>query len=69
MKWIVLIAFMLIIGSLASAMVFLIKDRGNTKNMAWALTFRVGFSIALFALLLFAHYMGWVQTTGLPIGS
>lgn len=68
MKLIILIAFVLIIGSLASAMVFLVRDKGNGKNVAWALTARVGFSIGLFALLLFAHYMGWVESTGLPLG-
>ncbi len=68
MKWIILVAFILIIGSLISAMVFLVRDKGNTHNMARALTFRVGFSVFLFLLLLFAHWMGWIETTGLPIG-
>jgi hypothetical protein len=67
MKWFVILAFVLIIGSLASAMLFLVRDRGTTKNVARALTFRVGFSVALFVLILLGHWMGWVQTTGLPI--
>jgi hypothetical protein len=67
MKWLVVVAFVLIIGSLASAMVFLVRDRGRTRNVARALGFRVGFSIALFLLILFAHWMGWIQSTGVPI--
>ena len=67
MKWIILLAFVLILTSLFSAMVFLVRDKGNTRNVVRALTFRVGFSVLLFALLLFAHWMGWVQSTGLPL--
>ena len=67
MKWIVLIAFGLIFASLGSALVFMFKNKGNSKNMARALGMRVGFSIALFLLLLFSHYMGWIQPTGITL--
>jgi len=67
LKWLVLLGFILIVGSLASAMVFLVKDKGGTRNVARALTFRVGFSILLFAMLLFANWMGWFFSTGLPV--
>lgn len=67
MKWLVVIAFALILGSLASAMVYLIRDRGRTRNVVRALGFRVGFSILLFLLILFANWMGWIQSTGVPI--
>lgn len=68
MKWLVAFAFVLILGSLASAMVFLIRDRGRTRNVVRALGFRVGFSILLFLLVLFANWMGWIQSTGIPVG-
>ena len=67
MKWIIVVGFALIIGSLASAMIFLIRDRGRTRNTVRALGFRVGFSIALFLFILFAHWMGWIQSTGVPV--
>lgn len=67
MKIFVVIGFVLIIGSLASAMVFLIRDRGRTRNVARALGFRVGFSVLLFTLILLAHAMGWIQSTGVPV--
>ena len=67
MKWVVVVAFVLIIGSLMSAMVYLIRDRGRTRNVARALGFRVGFSIALFLLILLANHLGWIQSTGVPV--
>ena len=67
LKWIVLLAFVLIIGSLVSALFYLVRDKGNTKNMARALTFRVGFSILLFVCLMFAWWMGWISYTGVPL--
>ena len=68
MKIVIVIAFVLIIASLASAMVFLIRDRGRTHNTVRALALRVGFSVALFIFILIAHQLGWIQSTGVPVG-
>jgi Mg/Co/Ni transporter MgtE len=65
MKIIIAIGFILIIASLASALIFLMKDKGKTNRTVTALALRVGFSIALFALLLAAHYFGLIQPTGI----
>ena len=65
MRIVILIAFFLIIGSLASALFFMMRDRGRTPNMMRSLMFRVGFSVALFVLILFSHWMGWIQSTGI----
>jgi hypothetical protein len=65
MRIFVAIAFVLIIGSLASALVFLMKDKGRSNRTVKALAFRVGFSITLFLLLLIANYFGWIEPTGL----
>jgi membrane associated rhomboid family serine protease len=67
MKWIVIIAFGLIFASLGSALVLMFREKGKSKNMVKALGLRVGFSIALFLLLLFSNYMGWIQPTGIPV--
>lgn len=64
MKIIVAIAFILILASLASALVFLMKDKGKSNRTVQALAFRVGFSIALFVLILIAYSLGWIQPTG-----
>lgn len=65
MKTIIAIGFILIIASLASALIFLMKDKGKTNRTVTALALRVGFSIALFMLLLVAHYFGLIQPTGI----
>ncbi len=67
MKWVVLIAFVMIIGSLGSALFFMIRDKGQTGNTFKFLALRVGFSILLFALILISYKMGWIETTGIPV--
>ncbi len=68
MKWLILIAFLLIIGSLVSAMVFLVRDRGRSRNVMRSLGLRVGLSVLLFLLILLANHFGWIHSTGVPIG-
>jgi hypothetical protein len=65
MKIVVAIAFILILASLGSALVFLMRDKGKSNRTVQALALRVGFSIALFILILIAHYFGWIQPTGI----
>lgn len=65
MKIIVAIAFLLIIGSLASALLFLMRDKGKSNRTVYALTLRVGFSVLLFVLLLIAYKFGLIQPTGI----
>ena len=65
MKIIVAIAFILILGSLGSALFFLMKDKGKSNRTVKALTMRVGFSIALFILILLAYKFGLIQPTGI----
>ena len=65
MKILVAIAFILILTSLGSALVFLMKDKGKSNRTVRALAFRVGFSIALFILILIANHLGWIQPTGI----
>jgi hypothetical protein len=65
MKIIVAIAFLLILGSLGSALFFLMKDKGKSNRTVKALTMRVGFSIALFILILLAYKFGLIQPTGI----
>ena len=68
MKIVIAIAFLLIIGSLGSALFFMMRDKGKTRNTARALGLRVAFSIALFLFILVSHQMGWIQATGVPVG-
>ena len=65
MKILVAIAFLLILGSLASALFFLMRDKGRSNRTVNALAMRVGLSVTLFLLLLAAYKMGWIAPTGL----
>ncbi|HJW55753.1 MAG TPA: twin transmembrane helix small protein [Burkholderiaceae bacterium] len=65
MRILVAIAFILILASLGSALFFLMKDKGKSNRTVKALAFRVGFSIALFVLILVANHLGWIQPTGI----
>lgn len=78
MKYLVIVAFIAIIGSLGVALVYMMRggqsdesgaeDSPPRKNhMARALAFRVGFSILLFVVVLISYLMGWIQPTGLPL--
>ena len=67
MKILVAIAFIFIIASLGSALVFLMKDKGGSQRAVKALAFRVGFSVALFILILLAAHFGYLHPTGIPI--
>lgn len=72
MKYLVLLAFIAIIASLASALYFMMNDgkdgKPKTSNMARALAFRVGLSILLFVCILLAWKFGYIQPTGIPAG-
>ncbi len=67
MNWIILVAFVIIIGSLISAGVFLVRDKGQTRNVVRALTVRITLSVALFVLLLAAWKLGWIQPHAIPL--
>ena len=72
MTYLVAIAFLAIIASLATALFFMMKDGTNgkakTSGMARALAFRIGFSVLLFICILIAWKMGYIKPTGLPVG-
>ncbi len=67
MKIIVVIILLVILGSMATALVFLIKDGGKTRRTVQALTMRISLSVALFLFLLFGYYMGWFVPNQRPL--
>ncbi len=70
MKFVILIAFIGILGALAAAGFFMLRNGRSDKrgpNMARALAVRVAVSVALFAIILFCWWMGWIQPTGVPV--
>ena len=48
----------MIVASLASAAVFMFRDRSQSRRMVKALALRVGLSVFLFVLLMAGYYFG-----------
>ena len=60
MKILVVILLVLVITSLFSALFFMYRDKGNSKRMVTALTFRIVLSVAIFLILIGSYYFGLV---------
>lgn len=60
-KIIVIAVMLIILLSLGSALLFLVKDMGKGKRVVKALTIRIAVSFTLFILLIFAFIMGWIH--------
>jgi len=64
-KVIVIVALLLIIGSLGSALYYLYRDRGQGTRMVKALAIRVALSASLVIFLLVSYKLGWIGDSGL----
>lgn len=60
MKIIVILFLVFIVGSLFSALYFLVRDKGQGTRTVKALTVRVTLSVILFALLMLGVYTGLI---------
>jgi hypothetical protein len=60
MRYVVIAMLLAIIASLASAAVFMFRDRGQSKRMVKALALRVGLSVTLFLMLMAGYYFGLI---------
>ena len=71
MKIVIVLFLMAVVAALASAGVLMLrKSRDNDPRgamMARALAVRVGLSVAIFLLVLFSYWMGWIKPTGIPL--
>ncbi|MEA5445712.1 twin transmembrane helix small protein [Gammaproteobacteria bacterium AB-CW1] len=67
MRLLILIIIVAILISLGSALRYLLKDAGQSKRAVWALTIRVGLSVALFLLLMLGFALGIIEPTGPPV--
>jgi len=65
MKVVVVLFLVFIVGSLGSALFYLIKDKGTSDRTVKALTVRVGLSVLLFVLLMAGYYFGVIPRSGL----
>jgi Protein of unknown function (DUF2909) len=62
-KVIIVLALIVIVGSLFSALFFLVKDKSGAERTVKALTIRIGLSISLFILLMLGYYFGIIGHT------
>jgi hypothetical protein len=63
-KFLIIVTLAAIIASLGTGLVYLVKDQGQSKRMANALTVRIALSVLLFVLLFLAWKGGMIQPHG-----
>jgi len=72
MKLLLGLAFLAIVGALVFAGIFMLrggKDGGSKDgSMMRALAVRIAISVVVFACIIAAWALGWIQPTGVPIG-
>ena len=72
MKIFIAIGFVGILGALAMAGLFMLRDGRDGKpragKMMRALAWRVALSVLLFTCILASYWLGWIQPTGVPLG-
>lgn len=61
MKIVVVLFLVFIVGSLFSALYFLVRDKGQGERTVKALTVRVTLSLILFALLVLGYHFGFIS--------
>jgi hypothetical protein len=64
-KVLIVLVLLAIVGSLASGLVFLVKDHGQSTRTVKALTVRIALSVSLFALLVLGYALGLVKPHGI----
>lgn len=60
MKIVIVVLLLLVVVSLFSGLLFMYRDKGQSKRTVIALTIRVGLSLAIFAIVVAAHFLGWL---------
>ena len=60
-KLVVVALLLVIVGSLASGLYFVLRDDSGSNRAVKALSWRIGLSVAAFAFLLIAAWAGWIE--------
>ncbi|MDF1683404.1 MAG: twin transmembrane helix small protein [Legionellaceae bacterium] len=63
-KIFILIIMLIILITLFSGLLFLVRDNGKTKNTVKALTWRIALSLGLFIFLIIAFSLHWINPHG-----
>ncbi len=64
-KLFIIAVFLVIVGSLASGLLFLVKDKGQSDRTLKALTLRVSLSLFLFLILFLLFAAGLITPHGI----
>ncbi len=64
-KLFIIFIMIIIAGSLASGLFFLVRDNGDSKRTVKALTIRITISLTLFIFLFIAFKVGLIQPHGI----
>jgi len=67
-KILIIVGLLLILYSLGSALIFLVKDHGEGDRTVKRLTWRIALSLVLFLVLWAAYQMGYIEPKSGPIG-
>ena len=67
-KLVIIVFLIAIVWSLISAFYYLIRDKGQGDRTVWRLTWRIGLSMLLLALLYGGFLLGWLEPGRGPIG-
>jgi hypothetical protein len=65
LKILIILLLLVILGSLAAGMGFIVKDGGKSRRTLRALTLRITLSLLLFGLLLVGYFGGYLKPHGL----
>lgn len=66
LKTLLIVAFLIVIlWNLGAGLYYLLTDRGETKRTVNALTWRIGLSVALIAIVILGIYTGWIKPHGI----
>ena len=63
-KIFILVIMLIILVTLFSGLIFLVRDNGNTKRTVKALTWRIALSLGLFVFLMIAFGAHWINPHG-----
>lgn len=66
-KAVVIIFLLVILYSLGSSFMFMLKDKGEGERALHRLMWRIGLSLFLLLLLYVMFQLGWIESSGGPI--
>jgi len=66
-KAVIIVFLAVILFSLASAFVFMVRDKGEGDRALHRLMWRIGLSICLLLVLYVMFQLGWIESSGGPV--